>query len=215
MPLPASGAISMNDVNVELGCGATSQRSLDDAPVRTLFGKASGQISMSDGWGKSNFPTPTTLGTYNDAWGGHYIGTYCGYYLFATQTQVCRWWKTALNLTSTAVSVTDGYANTRNTGSTNHPAFGYAIGLSCNGFSDWFVASRDQLCCQYVNRTCGSIAAYCTSLTNGVYWSSTNPNTTSIPGCGAACVLDFYAGLTTTSCKLNSRNVRPIRRIAI
>ena len=48
MALPASGAISLNQVNIELGNAETAQISLNDAVVRALFGKASGAISMSD-----------------------------------------------------------------------------------------------------------------------------------------------------------------------
>jgi len=54
MALPSSGAISFNDVNVELGLSGTAQISLNDAAVRGLFGVASGAISMSDGYGKSS-----------------------------------------------------------------------------------------------------------------------------------------------------------------
>lgn len=54
MGLPASGAISLNDVNVELGNTATSQIDMNSAAVRGLFGIASGAISMSDGYGKSS-----------------------------------------------------------------------------------------------------------------------------------------------------------------
>jgi hypothetical protein len=54
MALPASGNISLNQVNVELGLTATAQIGMNDAAVRTLFGKASGAVSMSDGYGKSN-----------------------------------------------------------------------------------------------------------------------------------------------------------------
>ena len=54
MTLPSSGQISLNQVNTELGLTATAQITLNDSAVRTLFGKASGQISMSDGYGKAN-----------------------------------------------------------------------------------------------------------------------------------------------------------------
>jgi hypothetical protein len=54
MALPSSGAISLNNVNVELGLSGTAQISLNDAAVRGLFGVASGAISMSDGYGKSS-----------------------------------------------------------------------------------------------------------------------------------------------------------------
>jgi len=54
MTLPASGLISLSQVNTELGAGSTTPISLNDTAVRTLFGKPSGIISMSDGWGKSS-----------------------------------------------------------------------------------------------------------------------------------------------------------------
>jgi len=55
MTLPVSpNAISFSQVNTELGLSSTAQISLNDSAVRTLFGKASGAISMSDGRGKSN-----------------------------------------------------------------------------------------------------------------------------------------------------------------
>ena len=54
MTLPASGAITFNNINVELGLSGTAQIDLNAAAVRTLFGKASGAIAMSDGYGKSN-----------------------------------------------------------------------------------------------------------------------------------------------------------------
>ena len=54
MTLPASGPISLGDVNVELGRSATAQISMNESAVRSLFGKASGAIAMSDGRGKAN-----------------------------------------------------------------------------------------------------------------------------------------------------------------
>jgi hypothetical protein len=66
MALPSSGVISMSDVNVELGLSSSATISLNDAAVRSLFGIASGTISLSDGYGKSNIPGPFyTVGYHN------------------------------------------------------------------------------------------------------------------------------------------------------
>lgn len=54
MTLPASGPISLNNVNVELGLSGTTSINMNQASVRTLFAVPSGAISMSNGYGKSN-----------------------------------------------------------------------------------------------------------------------------------------------------------------
>lgn len=54
MALPASGAISFADINVELGVSSTTTRSLNETAVRTLFGQASGAVDMNTGHGKAN-----------------------------------------------------------------------------------------------------------------------------------------------------------------
>jgi hypothetical protein len=54
MTLPASGAISLNDVNVELGISGTTTITMNDSVVRTLFGVASGAIDMNTGYGKAS-----------------------------------------------------------------------------------------------------------------------------------------------------------------
>jgi hypothetical protein len=53
MTLQASGAISISNINVELGLSATATNSLNAAAFRTLAGIASGGISMSNFYGKT------------------------------------------------------------------------------------------------------------------------------------------------------------------
>lgn len=83
MALPSSGQISLNQVNVELGLSGTAQISMNQSTVRTLFGKSSGQIAMSDGWGKSNCPAYGTL-LYSYCMGANLYSVYangsCGTY---------------------------------------------------------------------------------------------------------------------------------------
>jgi hypothetical protein len=54
MTLPASGAISFNAINVELGQAGTTQANINQASYRTLAGVPSGTIALSNFYGKSN-----------------------------------------------------------------------------------------------------------------------------------------------------------------
>jgi hypothetical protein len=54
MALQTSGAISLNNVNVELGNSGTAYITMGSTAVRGLFGVASGAISLSDGYGASS-----------------------------------------------------------------------------------------------------------------------------------------------------------------
>ncbi len=54
MTLPASGALSMNDVNVELGLSGTAQISLDDIGVRLMDGSRTGAVDLDTLHGKAN-----------------------------------------------------------------------------------------------------------------------------------------------------------------
>jgi hypothetical protein len=54
MTLQSSGAISLANVNTELGRSSTATISLGETAVRTLAGVASGAISLSNLYGKSN-----------------------------------------------------------------------------------------------------------------------------------------------------------------
>jgi hypothetical protein len=53
MTLPVSGAISLSQVNTELGKSSTAQISLNDLSVRTLAGISSGTIAMNNLYGKT------------------------------------------------------------------------------------------------------------------------------------------------------------------
>ena len=72
MALPASGsAISLNQVNVELAVAGTTSINMNQATLRTLFATPSGAISMSNGYGKSNAPSITSIvisGTTSFVW---------------------------------------------------------------------------------------------------------------------------------------------------
>jgi hypothetical protein len=67
MSLVSSGAISLFDVNTELGLTRTSQIGLLCSSVRSLFGDASGAVAMFDGYGKSSAGSIIycTPGTYS------------------------------------------------------------------------------------------------------------------------------------------------------
>lgn len=61
MALQSTGQIDFSDVNVELGLAGTTQISLGQASVRTLYGISAGAIRLAaDGYGKSNAPVYIT-----------------------------------------------------------------------------------------------------------------------------------------------------------
>ena len=58
--LPTSGAYAMSEIGTALKKSSTAQLDLNNSDVRTAFGKASGQIAFSDGYGKYRIPTDVT-----------------------------------------------------------------------------------------------------------------------------------------------------------
>ena len=54
MALPLTGELSLDDVNVELGITSGTTIRMGSSDVRGLFDDASGQIAMSQGYGKAN-----------------------------------------------------------------------------------------------------------------------------------------------------------------
>jgi hypothetical protein len=94
MPLNSSGPLSLGgatlgeSVNLELSKSATAIVSLNDTDLRTLFGVGSGQISLSQGYGKSSWTNAATRGY----WGGGFLnptGTANDWdrFTFATETK--------------------------------------------------------------------------------------------------------------------------------
>lgn len=57
MATPSTGKISLDDINIELGYPSKTPRSLNDSELRKLLGVASGQISLSQGYSKSQVIT--------------------------------------------------------------------------------------------------------------------------------------------------------------
>lgn len=75
MPLPSSGAISLNQMHVEVGGTSGTQCSINDSDIRGLISKASGaQSSFSQFYGASSsiLSTTMTIGTFDNssAYGG-------------------------------------------------------------------------------------------------------------------------------------------------
>lgn len=66
MTLPASGAISFNAINVELGVAGTTTANINQASYRTLAGVPSGTISLSNFYGKSNRVAISLTGSGNN-----------------------------------------------------------------------------------------------------------------------------------------------------
>ena len=83
MTLQASGEIDIEDINVELGRAAGAAFSFDGAEERALAGVPSGQISLSDFYGKQNFTVSFPLQPYTvddfTASGGNPPEAQCGF----------------------------------------------------------------------------------------------------------------------------------------
>lgn len=87
MPLPGSGAISLNQIHVEAGGSSGSQASLNDSDIRDLIGKgASSQNSFNEYYGISaSQPTYTYLGrntTTSNGFPSGYFTLSSGTYLY-------------------------------------------------------------------------------------------------------------------------------------
>lgn len=151
MPLPASGSISLSQVNVELGVASTTAISMNQATVRTLFGVPSGAISMSNGYGKS--AGPTVIG---QAFGGGFYagkiavggGGIATHYLIvaprATGAAVKKWETSNATNTPGTFSLIDGPANSAAMGPGNSAGV-FCNDLTIGGYTDWYLPAVYEL----------------------------------------------------------------------
>lgn len=108
MALQTSGAISLSNVNVELGRSSTAQISLGETAVRNLAGVASGAISLSNLYGKSNVSFTPSGGT--SAASPEYVGSYEFYptsasiLIACTQTATWTWTRTGASVATASVA---------------------------------------------------------------------------------------------------------------
>jgi hypothetical protein len=221
MALNGSGAISLagttlgQSIACELGCSGTGQIDINRADVRTLAGVASGQISFSSFYGKSNAPpAPTTLG---QVWcGGYYtgvinagVGSY--YVSIAPNASGCAGgclWKTTRTQTAGTASLVNGYSNTwgpLNNGT--HPAGNFCATRSIGGFADWYLPARDELNTMYVNKDSMPAGEGFGAV---VFWSSTQCSLSE------ACSQSFVSGSIGITAKTSAfRCLRAVRRTPI
>ena len=163
------------------------------------------------------FDAPESFG--NASQGGFYIGTTevnstCYYLIVAPNATgcTCCQWKTTQSASAGTCSLDNGFANTY-TGLNNeqHPAGNWTATRTINGFSDWYLPSRDELNQLYVNDG----GATNTTLPAGEgfaaasYWSSTENFIVSNTDAYCQCFLNCSINRTLkTSCFC----VRAVRR---
>ena len=145
MTLPVSGQIRLGaDVNVELGNSASTQISLGQASVRTLYGVASGSIRLAaDGYGKANrvalsyvFSSNTTDSTITASSLPGYIAgktdltisVNSGVYVYSTNTANAGLTITGASSGDTIALVNNGYIMGKGGDGAPHNVYGHPNG---------------------------------------------------------------------------------------
>ena len=153
---------------------------------------------------------PTTIG--DEFQGGYYMGQLGGYYLIcapiAGQYDGTLQWKTTNTTTANTDSTTDGHANTAAmvvAGIAAHPAGRFCVDLTIDGYSDWYLPSKNELNLLYTNHAALE-AAGAGSFGVNYFWSSSEYN--------ASGAWDQYFGNGSQGVgnKSTSYYVRAIRR---
>lgn len=86
MTLQSSGAISLYDVNIELGRSGAASINMNEAAVRTLAGVPSGSYGMNSFYGKSNYKYNGSITTVSQAYytsGGQFYNIFYGLFTSA------------------------------------------------------------------------------------------------------------------------------------
>jgi hypothetical protein len=163
MALQTSGAISLNDVNVELGNSGTASINMNSSDVRGLFGVASGAISMSDGYGASsgNIYGNRALiqGGHSSASGGH-------------QTDVEYFNQAASISAATFGSMLSAYSPGKAFATTNGPRALFSNGNDSAGGIGYFTVASTGNATSFGSLTVArATGAACTNIVRGVFIS--------------------------------------------
>lgn len=106
MALPSSGAISLNQMHVEVGGGSGSNCSINDSDIRGLIGKGSGStMSFSEWYGASAVQPPSLQTT---AYGTTYTAPVTGKNFSPASIQFTN--SQAASIVNQATTVTDGHS---------------------------------------------------------------------------------------------------------
>lgn len=216
MTLPASGAISFNDVNNEIagsyapGSYANgSQISLDDAAVRDLFDVPTGAISMSNGYSKA------ALRYADYIQGGYYAGQILNNHIVITENTLTfneQWNTTNLGQYFTSSrSSTNGIINTTEFVNGGYSGVLRSIRNSTQGgYSDWYCPANQELLDFPFNQF-NALTTSNNVMTSAAQWSSTE-----FTGVfNVAYVITIPTGSTSNDNTLNARPARGYRRITI
>ena len=110
MPLPGSGAISLNEIHVEAGGSSGSMASLNDADIRDMLGRGStAQNSFNEYYGVSAAaPTATFkghIGTYSDGFPQGYVTLSSGTKIVVVVLTIPGYQNTYCNLGSSSMTL--------------------------------------------------------------------------------------------------------------
>jgi hypothetical protein len=212
-----------NDRTVTVACGTTAQRPASPCPGTIRLNSSCFTFEGFNGTGWVLFSGPETSKAAPGApatilgesyCGGFYTGVInvsgtCYFLVIAPNATGCAQcqWKTTNTSTSGTGSCVNGYTNTYGPlDNATHPAGNWTATRSIDGFSDWYLPSRDELNIMYTNR--GSMPAGETFAAVG-YWSSNECSAT------YACLQNFSSGGVYFGNKTTSHRVRAVRRVPV